>query len=669
VVAALQARGLWPEKPAERPSTNGHKPPQHDYGHDISPQVTYDYTDAHGQLLYQVLRYPPLPNGKKVFKQRRPAQNGGWTWNLTGVERVPYRLPEVVARAREGKTVLIAEGEKDCDNLRRLGCVATCNSGGAGKWDDAYAQYLRGASVIILPDNDEPGEEHAQEVARSLYGVARMVRVVHLPNLLPKGDVSDWIEAGGTLAELVRLAKETPAWVPVQTEETEVRRATDTGNAERLAAWHGHELRYSYDRQAWYVWTGTHWEQDDARVQQIAKATVMAIHDEVSACRTKSEREELSKHAISSESNAKRSAMLALAQSEPGIPVRMQNFDTDPWLLNCANGVVDLRTGELLTHKPERLLTRFCGVEYDPCEECPYWEQFLAMIIPDAETRAYVQRAVGYSLTGLTDERVMFILHGVGRNGKTTFIETVANLVGTYAVRTPTSTLMVKQQGTIPNDIARLAGARYVYASEAEDGQRLAESMVKSLTGGDTISARFLHGEWFDFKPVFKIWLATNHKPRVRGTDQAIWDRLPLIPFTVRIPDDALIPRREIDRRFEVEARGILSWAVEGCLRWQREGLGAPPQVREATSAYREDMDPLKEFLDERCVISGEYTCGSTELYTAYAEWARVCGERAMNHKDFSRHMAERGFASMRGKHGMRLQGIGLLDRDNPGLV
>jgi putative DNA primase/helicase len=405
-------------------------------------------------------------------------------------------------------------------------------------------------------------------------------------------------------------------------------------------------------------------------VGQIAKATILAIHDEVAAAQSKAERKQLSQHAIASESCGKQASMLFLAQSEPGISVRLTDFDADPWMLNCSNGVVDLRTGEIATHKPDLYCMRFCPVQYDPCEECPHWEQFLATIIPDADTRAYVQRAVGYSLTGLTDERVMFILHGSGRNGKTTMLETIARVIGTYGARTPTSTLMKRAIGSIPNDIARLVGMRYVYASEAEDGQRLAESVIKDLTGGDTVSARFLHAEWFDFKPRFKVWLGTNHKPEVRGTDQAIWDRLPLIPFTVRIPDDQVVPRREIDRRFNAEASGILSWAVDGCLKWQREGLGAPRQVRNATNAYREDMDPLKAFMDDLCVVSGEYTCASLELYTAYAEWMKQAGEQhILTHKDFSKRLNERGFSCQRMARGVRWQGIGLLDKDNPGLV
>lgn len=219
----------------------------------------------------------------------------------------------------------------------------------------------------------------------------------------------------------------------------------------------------------------------------------------------------------------------------------------------------------------------------------------------------------------------MFILHGTGRNGKSTLLEVVRALLGDYAMRTPTSTLMTKRGEGIPNDIARLKGARFVSASESEDGRRLAESLIKDLTGGDTISARFLRAEFFDFRPEFKVFLATNHKPGIRGTDDGIWDRVRLIPFDVRILDDQLDPH--LLSKLTKELPGILNWAIRGCLDWQSDGLGMPPVVAEATEAYRSEQGVLAMFIIDRCVVHPRASCGATTLYAAYKEWCEETGE------------------------------------------
>jgi putative DNA primase/helicase len=278
----------------------------------------------------------------------------------------------------------------------------------------------------------------------------------------------------------------------------------------------------------------------------------------------------------------------------------------------------------------------------------------------------FLQRAYGHCLTGATDERAILIQYGMGGNGKTTSNEVVSLVLGDYAVRTSTETLLVKRYGAIPNDVAKLKGARFVYSSEAEEGRRLSESLIKDLTGGDTIAARFMRGEWFTFKPTFKIWLATNHKPIIRGTDKAIWDRIRLVPYTVTIPDEERIPLREMMAHFMDELPGILSWMVQGCLDWERRGLGMPHEVREATGQYREEMDVIGEFINECCKMSPDGTATANALYNRYLNWCEKRDEKPMSQKQFGRTLGERGFRSERVTRGpdkgkYRWEGISLV--------
>jgi putative DNA primase/helicase len=273
-------------------------------------------------------------------------------------------------------------------------------------------------------------------------------------------------------------------------------------------------------------------------------------------------------------------AMVDLARSEPGIHVSPDDLDRDPWRLNVLNGTLDLRTGELEPQDPDDLITKLAPVEYDPEAKCVTWLGFLDRIMDgNQDLIDFLQRAAGYSLTGETTERVLFVLHGVGRNGKTTLLESLQAVLGEYAKVMAAEMLMArKNDGGIPNDVAALKGARLVTASEAEEGTRLGEAKVKQLTGGDTITARFLYGEFFSFRSEFKIWLATNHKPDVRGTDKAIWDRLPVVPFSVRIPDE------EVDARLPQKLLDAVAWhprvggsGMPGLAAWRAPCAGGGP--------------------------------------------------------------------------------------------
>jgi putative DNA primase/helicase len=425
-------------------------------------------------------------------------------------------------------------------------------------------------------------------------------------------------------------------------------------------------LRYCYEFNQWLAWTGTHWSFGPAVAERHAKDTVLSIYSEVGQLADAKEREIMHRHAVVSEQASRIAAMLSLARSEPGIAIRPDDMDRDAWLLNCTNGTVDLTTGELRPHRQADLITRCLNFGFDAEAECPRWEAFLHRIMDgNADLLGFIQRAVGYTLTGSTAERCMFILHGGGKNGKTVFLEGMRLLLGdTYVARTPTQTLLAKRGDTIPNDVARLRGVRLVTASETGDGNRLDEALVKDITGGDRIVARFMRGEWFEFTPHFKIYLSTNYRPRISGTDEAIWDRLRLVPFLIRIPEDERRPMETMLAEFEAELPGILNWTIRGCLDWQRYGMGEPSEVRIATTEYRDDMDVLGDFLAECCVVHPDAKVTSQDIYAEYRRWATDAGERVLPQKRFSQWMEHRGtqggFCKQHTNSGKKWKGIGL---------
>jgi putative DNA primase/helicase len=415
---------------------------------------------------------------------------------------------------------------------------------------------------------------------------------------------------------------------------------TDLGNAKRLVADHGVDLRFCKPWKKWLVWDGQRWRDDaTGEVMRRAKDTARAVYGESSE-----------KHGARSESRSGIESMVVLAQTETAIPVRPDDLDAAPWSLNVLNGTLDLRTGHLRNHHREDLLTKLAPVTYEPKAKCPTWLAFLDRVMAgDKDLVRFLQRAVGYSLTGSAREQCLFILYGTGANGKSTFLGTISQLLGEYASSTPTETLLVKTGGGgIPNDVARLKGARFVSAIEAEDGRRLAEALIKQMTGGDTMTARFLYGEFFEFLPEFKIFLAVNHKPLIRNTDHAIWRRIRLVPFTVTIPEAER--DKDLPEKLRRELPGILTWAVQGCLDWQREGLGMPAAVQRATAEYRAEMDVLDQFLAERCEVAASpadtrrLRVKVSRLYAAYEEWCTAAGVRfPLARPALSTRLKERG--------------------------
>lgn len=435
-------------------------------------------------------------------------------------------------------------------------------------------------------------------------------------------------------------------------------KATDLGNAERLISGSDGKIKYSSTR-GWYAWEGRYWIPEESIVKQLYHDRVVKnLYAEVEASYAESDADltrALNDWAKKSESTRVMSSTLAMAACMPSVSVAAGEFDRDPMLFCCNNGTVDLKTGKLKPHNPADMITRISNVNFDPDAQCPLWRQFLTDIIPDPLVVEYIQLAIGYCLTGMTTEQSMFILWGTGKNGKSVFSNILSSLIGGYSMETPPETLMRGRENSNnapTNDLARLSGARLVSANETEEGQCLAESKIKAMTGDDIIIARFLHKEFFEFRPQFKIWIRTNHKPKIRGTDTGIWRRVKLIPFNVCIPAEKQDPH--LTSKLMAELPGILNWAVEGCVLWQHCGLKSPAAVEIATEEYRTSQDLIGIFLAETCTICPQKKSGyvkTRDLYKAYCDWCEEAGERPMPHRVLSIKLSERGFVKRRAFH------------------
>lgn len=433
------------------------------------------------------------------------------------------------------------------------------------------------------------------------------------------------------------------------------RNLTDTGNAERLVNTYGDMLRYCYERKKWLIWNGDYWEWDNgSQVMNLAKDIARNIYAEAAKEEDDKRREQIAKHAHASESSNRRKAMLELAQSEIGIPVDVRDIDANHWLFNCTNGTIDLRTGKLEPHKREDLLSIMNDIEYSHAAKCPTWLKFLNRVLDNkADLILYVQKAVGYSLTGETKEQCLFFLYGLGRNGKSTFVGIIRKLLGAYGSQTQTELFMTKERGSGPGpneSLADLQGKRFVVGSEIEDGRRLAVVLIKEMTGGEAIRTERKYEHSFEFQPTHKIWLCGNHKPIITDTTFAIWRRVKLIPFTVTIPDSERDP--ELSCKLEKELSGILAWAVQGCLLWQKEGLGEPQEVISATEAYRVEQDELGEFIDDCCILKSTAVVPKNEFYKSYTSWCTENNCQPVNQRRFRGKIMERGITEGRSSSG-----------------
>ena len=391
---------------------------------------------------------------------------------------------------------------------------------------------------------------------------------------------------------------------------------TPLGTAERFVYEHGNNIRYCQPWGQWLVWNGQRWCRDESsEVHRLAVETVRSIRKHAKSVSDEDLRAKMEVHSRRCETSNSLDGILSLAEKQAGIPILPGEFDRDGMLFNCPNGTIDLRTGLLRSHSREDLITKISLVEYRPNEECPTWLNFLNQILnDDAALIDFMQKAIGYSLTGDVTEKALFFLHGKGDNGKTTLVEAVRRIMGEYAGAVDIEALMKKASNSDKERAtADLAGKRFATSSEAGQGETLHEARIKHLTGMGRLVGRRIYGASFEFDPQFKLFIDANHKPHISGTDQAIWNRLRLIPFNVSIPKDQ--QDKSLLVKLAAESPGILAWAVQGCLRWRAEGLGAPVAVAQATESYRDEMDPVADFVAECCDDEPEATETFSDLY------------------------------------------------------
>jgi putative DNA primase/helicase len=536
---------------------------------------------------------------------------------------------------------------------------------------DFDAIAFNGRTVYIAFDSDVMRKAPVQQALARLTAVLRQrgahVFHVYLPDK-PNGDkqgVDDFLAAGGTVADLKALARK-PEEGPPRTQPQADRISldeefTDRNNALILSE-HLEETALWVPAWGWLLWTGAHWERDPdgSRVLALARELLPRHYlERALQAADHKERERLCEHAKRAHKRHNISNALELAKGD--LRAEPKEFDQDPWLLNCVNGVLDLKTGELCPHSPELRLTKLCPVAYDPNAQAPTWEQFLREIfLDDDELIRYVQRACGYSISGDVREDKLFICWGTGANGKSTFLQTLRRVLGDYAGAIAPAAIVHKGKDSHPTAVADLYGLRFAIAVETGEDQQLAEAQVKALTGRDSIKARFMHKDYFEFEPRAKIWLATNHRPLIRDTSPAIWRRIALIPFRAFFPPE--LQDKTLGEKLWEERDGILAWLVRGCLAWQQQGLGECDVVAEATESYRSEMDVLNDWLQERCVPDPKAITPFKDLYDDYCAWCGETDQEPLGKRAFANRLTEKGFeiARLKGdakaRKGLRLK-------------
>lgn len=442
---------------------------------------------------------------------------------------------------------------------------------------------------------------------------------------------------------------------------------SDADRASRFVDRFSDRIRYVPEWKRWIVFDGSRWQaRDDGGLTRLSVKLASEILRQFDGSRSGPGAEEeikrLSKEAQSFSNAGKVEAMAAFARCDQRVVASPSDIDADPWVVGAPNGVVDLRNGTMTPHSPDRIITRFLGCDFNPTATAPTWTAFLERVIPDVEVRVYLQKAAGYSLTGVTTEHHFVFLYGTGANGKSTFLETLSGVFADYAHRAAESLLYSADRGVTPPDVvAEVAGVRLLLGSETREGARLNEGAIKDLTGGDTLRGARKYEHGFRFKPVAKLWIAGNHRPAIRGNDDGIWRRVRLVDFPVQIPEAERDPG--LPARLMTEGPGILNWLIAGCLAWQRDGLKAPTTVQASVADYRQDEDVLGDFLSERTEPFPSASVSHSNLFQSYQGWCESGGIRyALSNRVLAKRLRERGWVEGDGTRGAKIwRGVRLL--------
>lgn len=614
----------------------------------------WDYLDAGGKLIAVVYRYDP-PGGGKEF---RP-------WDARRRKMAPpdprplYNQPGMLP----AEFVVLVEGEKCAQALIDAGVVATTAMHGASApVDKTDWSPLAGKAVVIWPDRDKPGWEYADRASLAiLMAGAASCHILYPPDDQPHGwDAADAIAQGFDVRSLLATGPRIEIGLPTDEAEAsdDVHHPTEEtvwGTEDALALTftrrYQRDWRYVAAWGKWLMWDGQRWRSED---------TLAATDLIRQVCRHASLKAGSVKTAAKLAASSTVSGVERLARADRRHAGTTEEWDADAWFINTPGGVVDLRTGRMRPHDRVDRMTKVSTATLKPGSTCPTWLQFLDQATGgDATLVAYLQRVFGYCLTGSTQEHALFFLYGTGANGKSVFVNTIFTIVGDYGANAPMDTFMETRGDRHPTDLAGLRGARFVAATETEQGRRWNESKIKEITGGDRVSARFMRQDFFTYVPQFKLVIAGNHKPAIRNIDEAMRRRLHLIPFTITVPPE----RRDkhLQAKLLTESHAIFEWGVQGCLAWQREGLRPPQSVLDATDEYFESEDALGRWLDERCVRVANAKALTSELFADWKLWAEGAGEFVGSQKRFADLLLTRGMEKWRNSMGLRgFQGVGL---------
>ncbi|MGV0986616.1 MAG: phage/plasmid primase, P4 family [Limnohabitans sp.] len=622
----------------------------------------WDYQDAQGRLIAVVTRYDP-PGGRKEF---RP-------WDVRKRKMAPpdprplYNQPGLL----EADTVVLVEGEKCAQALIGQGiCATTAMHGANAPVEKTDWSPLKGKSVLIWPDKDKPGWEYADRAAQAILASGALHCAILYP---PEGEPEGW-DAADALAQNmdvrsliaksprmhIRLAEShqsaQSSSLPCEVEPTVW--GTDDALAQAFTRQYHQDWRYVAGWGKWLMWDGQKWRSEDT-----LGATDLVRH----VCRNASLLADNPKTAAKLASSGTISGVERMTRADRKHAGTTDEWDADQWLINTPGGVVNLRTGDLKAHDRADRMTKVSSATLSSGEACPTWLQFLEQATAgDAELIRYLQRMFGYCLTGSTQEHALFFLYGTGANGKSVFVNTLFSLLGDYAANAPMDTFMETRGDRHPTDLAGLRGARFVAATETEQGRRWNESKIKEITGGDFVSARFMRQDFFTFLPHFKLVIAGNHKPAIRNIDEAMRRRLHLIPFTNTVPPEKR--DKHLQAKLLKERNAIFEWGVQGCLDWQQHGLQQPSSVLKATDEYFESEDLLGRWIDERCVLTPNGKSLTAELFNDWKQWAEGAGEFIGSQRRFSDLLLTRGLKKWRNSFGVRgYQGIGLKEAPRTG--
>lgn len=617
--------------------------PEPELNGSTSNNPEYIYQNIEGQPVYKVIRKPD----KNFLQMHFCPETKAWAWGLGGnkkkcgcrkISMIPYCLPELAAAP--GAPVIVCEGEKDVHTARRLGFIATCNSGGAGKWGHlpkSVYRYFENKPVIIIADNDDAGRHHANEVARSLWPYAGSIKIIQFDG--PKGyDLTDWAKDGQRNgADLLdTISKAEPyqqKMLPLDENPLASQPPDDEGHAQCVHYLYGGQFLCT-DELGWLQYTGSYWKSKGAEAALNRAIVDVLIQRRVLAVQNGDEK--LIKASKPTANNVKNAKFMFGSI----VWASIDDFDNNPDLLNCDNGVVNLTAGNLAPHEHGQRFTYCIDTPYDPQADDSLWADWLYNTVTPAgcdndgryaDLAAWLQMAAGYSLTGHTHEQCLFYLQGPPRAGKGVFLQTLDKLLGRpLSSGVDFDTFTDRRGGDSQNfDLAPLKACRLITASESKRTTMLNAKRVKSITGNDPVYCAHKRKDFFSYIPQYKIWLSSNFKVMAQADDDALWSRLRIINF----------PNSHLGKEdFGLEARlweartGILKWAIDGAKSWyQRKatniGLGHPEIITNAVQSHRNENDTVAQFIEDCCIVGPDQYAAGAQLTIAYKDW---CNENSL---------------------------------------